>query len=69
VKAHRIEGGRVPDRIVGIRPAFQQKEPSVGALVALQVLCMLGVLQALVWAAHEVWCGEAWIIDQVKAWF
>lgn len=68
MKAARVGGGRVSDRVVGIRPAFGKREPSVGALLALQVILVLLIGEALIWTAHEVWCGEAWLIDQVKAW-
>lgn len=64
-----MPGGRVSDRVVGIRPAFQEREPSVGAVIAFQVICVLLVLQALVWVAHEVWCGEAWLLEHVRSWF
>jgi hypothetical protein len=38
-------------------------------MLVLQVILVLGILQALIWAAHEVWCVEGWIIDQVRTWF
>ena len=65
----KVPGGRVPDRIVGIRPAFQEREASTGTMIALQVICVLVVLQALVWAAHGVWCGEVWLAQLVRGWF
>lgn len=69
MKAARVAGGRVPDRVVGMRRSFDKPEPSVGAMLALQVIGILLVLQALIWAAHTVWCGEAWLFDQVRSWF
>jgi hypothetical protein len=61
---------QVDHTVVGVRPAFEEPlvEPTPKVYQLLLVIAVVVlVVQAMIWAGHEIYQGEVWLWHTVKA--